>query len=74
MGIEKEKKEKEEGEKLASFFGIMYKFFVLPVVPVVPANVFVPVALPAHVVPAAFVPAGTDFLGAPTAVPCITTT
>ena len=46
VGIEKEG-EKEEGEKSASLFIARYTNFFAPVVPVVPANVFDPVALPA---------------------------
>ena len=65
----------------------MIFFNPVPVVPaegvvptrLVPANVFVPVALPTRFVPVAFVPAwspGMNFLGASVVVPaqhCITT-
>ena len=61
--MEKEK-EKEEGEKLGSFFSAVYEFFnpvpFVPVIPAAPVNafvpVFVPVVLPARFVPVAFVP------------------
>ena len=55
VGIEKEE-EKEEGEKLVSFFGAVYDFFN-PVPVDVPVNAFVPVVLPASFVHVAFVPA-----------------
>ena len=45
VGMEKEK-EKEEGEKLPSFFGVVYEFFN-PVPVDVPVNAFVPVVRPA---------------------------
>ena len=51
VGMEKEM-EKEEGEKLASFFGAVYEFFnPVPVIPDVLVNAFVPVVLPASFVP-----------------------
>ena len=50
--------EKEEGEKLASFFGAIYEFFNPIPVPV-SVNDFVPVVLPARLVPVAFVPASS---------------
>ena len=61
--MEKER-EKEEGEKLASFFGAIYKLFNPVPVPiatasVVSVNAFVPVALPARFVSVAFVPASS---------------
>ena len=74
VGIEKEK-EPEEGEKLASFFGVIYEFFnpvpdiplvpvLVPVIPVVPVshfNSFVPASLPVTV------PNYTKFFGSVTA-------
>ena len=63
-----EEKEKEEGEKLASFFGAIYELlnpvpvpvnavaFPVPVDVPVSVSEFVPVALPARFVPVDFVP------------------
>ena len=60
-GVEKER-EKEEGEKLASFFGTVYKF--LNPVPVVASILviapLVPVAIPAPFVPVVFVPVSSS--------------
>ena len=53
-------REKEEGEKLESFFGAIYEFFnPVPVIPVVPVNDFVLVVLPASIVPVVFVSASS---------------
>ena len=71
VGMEKER-EKEDGEKLASFFGAIYEFFnpvpvsIVPVIVTDPVllsvndtNAFVPVVLPARLVPVTFVPASS---------------
>ena len=59
-------REKEEGEKLESFFCTAHelltdsaKFSNSPVPAVIPVNAFVPVVLPAQFIPVVFVPASS---------------